>query len=124
MRTNPHIPEERSKAPLSMNLFVYEYCASRPSTPGDTTEALRGEGLAMLAAVMEDFGQVPGVAPIALVAADLPPVPFPRQTTEPGQEKQRFVELAGRSEFTLVIAPETGSLLEQRCRWVLEAGGR
>jgi len=107
-----------------MKVFVYEYCACQPATGGGTTAALRGEGLAMLAAVMEDLGQVPGVAPVALVAADLPTVAFPHQTIEPGVEKRRFLELAGRSRFTLVIAPETDGLLEQRCRWVQKGGGR
>src|SRR5580765_7065099 len=101
-----------------MKVFVYEYCACQPLAGNDTTEALRGEGLAMLSAVMEDLGEAPDVAPVALVAADLPPVTFPHQTTEAGEEKQRFMELAGQSQFTLVIAPEPDGLLEQRCRWV------
>lgn len=39
-------------------------------------------------------------------------------------EKRAFYHLAAEADFTLVIAPETGGILEQRCQWVLDAGGQ
>src|SRR5262245_16073857 len=35
-----------------------------------------------------------------------------------------FRRLAAWADFTLVIAPEFDGLLDRRCRWVAEAGGR
>src|SRR5262249_47398284 len=71
---------------------------------------LRAEGRAMLTALLADFAALPGVEPLALPDA--------------AEEESHFRALARGSDFTLVIAPEFQDLLLNRCRWVLEEGGR
>jgi predicted ATP-grasp superfamily ATP-dependent carboligase len=89
-----------------MRVFVYEHtCAA-----GAAADSLRAEGRAMLAAVLDDLHRVPGVEPV---------------TVPSGSYGERaFRDLARGSDFTLVIAPESGGLLEERCRWVEEVNGR
>jgi tyramine---L-glutamate ligase len=107
-----------------MRLFLYEYMtAIGPADEG--AKSLGTEGWAMLSAVVEDFGRLPGVQTTALLRPDVR-----RQLgthcipTRPHVEEDRFKQVAASSDYTLVIAPELDGLLEQRCRWVLEAGGR
>jgi predicted ATP-grasp superfamily ATP-dependent carboligase len=91
-----------------MQVFVYEYCcAGRPGAA-----ALQAEGRAMLAAVVEDLGRLPGVE-----AVTLPPA-------RPDTEERAFRMLARGADWSLVIAPECDGLLAERCRWVEEEGGR
>src|SRR5437016_2318184 len=104
-----------------MKVFVYEYCTCQPLTSDKWTEALRDEGGAIVAAVMIDLCEVRGVKPTELVADDVAPACWPYRNTSLDREKRVFQELAHESDYTLVIAPETDGLLEERCRWVLEA---
>jgi predicted ATP-grasp superfamily ATP-dependent carboligase len=94
-----------------MLIFLYEYsCAlADPALPA----SLRAEGRAMLAAVSEDFQQVPGVATCTLAPAASAEI-----------EEAAFRRLAAEADFTLVIAPELDGLLLRRCRAVLDVGGR
>jgi predicted ATP-grasp superfamily ATP-dependent carboligase len=78
----------------------------------------------MLSAVMADLTAVPGVEPVALVAEDLSRLPFPHRTVTPSTERRHFRRLAEQCDYSLVIAPEFDNLLEERCCWVLEAGGK
>jgi predicted ATP-grasp superfamily ATP-dependent carboligase len=107
-----------------MRIFLYEYtCAcAGPDLP----ESLRHEGRAMLTAVGEDLGRLPGVRLVALWAAGQPPAAFPAEHVfcPVGAEELRFRQLAREADFTLVIAPESNGVLAQRCRWVLESGSR
>ncbi len=64
----------------------------------------------MLTAVAQDLGRVEGVEVVTLPGA--------------GDPEQVFRELAAAADYTLVIAPEFDGILVDRCRWVLEAGGR
>jgi predicted ATP-grasp superfamily ATP-dependent carboligase len=90
-----------------MRIFVYEYTSARAaSTPGDS---LAVEGRAMLAAVLGDFGRIPGVETVTLPGGD---------------EPEAFRELARTSVYTLLIAPEFDGLLSERCAWAEEVGGR
>jgi len=90
-----------------MQVFVYEYASCQPA--GDAAAAsLRAEGAAMLAAVLADLARVPGVNVVTL----------------PDEDESAFCRFAAASDWTLVIAPETGGVLAERCRWVEEAGGR
>lgn len=94
-----------------MTIFVYEYVtalgASRGATPPLAPSLLR-EGRAMLDAVVADFRAIPDCTIWTL----------------PTDDKAEFRLLAGRADFTLVVAPEFDGILETRCRWVEEAGGR
>jgi predicted ATP-grasp superfamily ATP-dependent carboligase len=106
-----------------MRVFVYEYtCATETRDPA---ESLRTEGWAMLAAVLEDFGGLPGAEVVTLLREPDLPVPAGIEVRRTGAaEEAPFRELAGAAEYSLVIAPEFDGLLAARCRWVEESGGR
>jgi tyramine---L-glutamate ligase len=107
---------------MSRRLFLYEYtCAVAGGA-----DTLQSEGRAMLAAVAEDFGRIPGVTVVTLLHPHSPALP-PAEVVRcdsPDEEAARFRELAAAADHTLVIAPEFDDLLLTRCRWVAEAGGR
>jgi predicted ATP-grasp superfamily ATP-dependent carboligase len=107
-----------------MKVFVYEYCCCQPLSGGAAVKALRTEGMAMLSALMLDLMRVAGAEPIALLADSQQVVPFPCRRVMPSTEKRAFRKLAAESDWTIVIAPETDGILEERCRWVERAGGK
>src|SRR5687768_10806393 len=78
----------------------------------------------MLSAVLGDSARVPGVSVVTLLAEDHPGLGHPCRRVAPPDEEAAFRTLAARADGTLVIAPETGGLLHQRCHWAEEAGGR
>jgi predicted ATP-grasp superfamily ATP-dependent carboligase len=67
----------------------------------------------MLHAVRDDFERVPGVETCGIGFQSYP-----------GEEEKQFRALAKQAEYSLIIAPEFDGILLQRCRWVLEEGGR
>jgi tyramine---L-glutamate ligase len=105
-----------------MRLFVYEWSCCCPAED-DLAALLRLEGWAMLSAVLTDLARVPGVEVITLLARDHPPVPFPCCRVSLADEEQVFREQAALADHSLVIAPELGGILAERCRWAVEAGG-
>jgi tyramine---L-glutamate ligase len=106
-----------------MIIFIFEYtCAA---WAGQSLPAsLRAEGLAMLAAVLEDFGRIPGVRTCTLLADDFAQALSHDDQRSGTDERAAFLRLAGQADYTLVIAPEFDDLLATRCQWVEEAGGR
>jgi predicted ATP-grasp superfamily ATP-dependent carboligase len=106
-----------------MRIFVYEFTCATRSAP--FLDSLRSEGWAMLSAIVDDFGRIPGVEVLALLHSDVqidnPDSAFVR--VDPNYEESRFQEMAGKADLTLVIAPEIDNILAQRCEWVKEAGG-
>src|SRR5437016_5763766 len=101
-----------------MRVFVYEYLCGGAAT--GLTPALRREGWAMLAAVLEDLGRCRGVEPSTRLAPNLADaMAWPRNLTlhtgGPGREEEDLRDLARRADFTLLIAPECHDLLGQRC---------
>jgi predicted ATP-grasp superfamily ATP-dependent carboligase len=105
-----------------MRVFLYEYtCAAGESD----SSALRAEGAAMLRALWEDFGRIPGVTPVTL-PGEFGSLDIPDRATRPprGREEEAFRFLAAAADYTVVVAPEFNNLLETRCRWVVESGGR
>lgn len=103
-------------------IFIYEHLNA---AGGGLPASLRREGQAMLSALVDDFLAVPGIEVQCLLDAE-----SPRQLgsfchrVAIAEEPHRFRELAARSDGVIVIAPETGGILEERSRWVLEVGGR
>jgi tyramine---L-glutamate ligase len=91
-----------------MRIFVHEYTCAAASGGEPLAPSLCAEGRAMLSAVLQDLALVPSVEPLTL----------------PNEEPAAFRRLAASADYTLVIAPEFDGLLAERCRWVLEAGGR
>jgi predicted ATP-grasp superfamily ATP-dependent carboligase len=107
-----------------MKVFVYEYCCCQPANAGTAALALRGEGFAMLSALMADLAPLPDVESVALLAEDFPRVGFPCQRVTPAAEKVTFRRLAAKADWTIVIAPESDGILEERRGWTTDAGGR
>jgi predicted ATP-grasp superfamily ATP-dependent carboligase len=97
-------------------VLVYEWaCAlGLGRDPSDPDHSLYREGRAMRDAVADDFRRVPEVEVVALPDAE-----EWRETDEP-----EFRAAAAAADYSLVIAPESGWALHDRCRWVNEAGGR
>jgi predicted ATP-grasp superfamily ATP-dependent carboligase len=106
-----------------MRNFVYEYLCALGA---GADSSLAAEGWAMLTAVLADFARLPGAEAITLLPSAGPALPpgVAVRRTAPADEGRAFRELAAACDFSLVIAPECGGLLEERCRWVEEAGGR
>jgi predicted ATP-grasp superfamily ATP-dependent carboligase len=89
----------------------------------------------MLAAALGDLLRVPGVEAFTLLDEGLRADPavadavgrWPSSAVRwvrPADEEQAFRTAAAESDWSLVIAPEFGRVLETRCRWVEGAGGR
>ena len=105
-----------------MRIFLYEYTSAQPQ---ENTGALHAEGWAMLQSAAEDFCKIPGVETMTLLDERTPrQLGHSCRRISKEQEEEVFRQLAGEADFTLVIAPEFDDILPERCRWVLEAGGR
>lgn len=104
-----------------MRLFVYEYASAvGPGVPA----SIRTEGWAMLSALVDDFVHVPDVEVTTLLHEDITAsLGHHCFRVSADQEEATFRKQAQRADYTLVIAPETGGILAQRSRLVLEAGG-
>jgi predicted ATP-grasp superfamily ATP-dependent carboligase len=107
-----------------MRIFVYEYLSSGALAGQAAAESLRAEGWAMLSALAHDLRQCPGVQTVMLLDPQLSAPGEVSHAATVEDEKIAFRKLASSAEHTLVIAPETGGILEERCRWVGEVGGR
>lgn len=107
-----------------MQLFVYEYLSA--GVDRSLPASLRAEGWAMLAAVCTDFAQLPAIEVRTLVAADdEQDIPACRMVRiQAADEETALRNVARWADYSLVIAPEFGGILERRCRWVEEEKGR
>jgi predicted ATP-grasp superfamily ATP-dependent carboligase len=105
-----------------MLVFIYEWSCCVPGA----APSLRREGWAMLWAVLDDFQRTRQIDTITLVHESFPHLPpgQVRRCRDEVEEEAWFGDLAGAADATLVIAPETDNILDARCRWVEDAGGR
>jgi predicted ATP-grasp superfamily ATP-dependent carboligase len=103
-----------------MRVFVYEWTCCVENAP----PSLRREGWAMLRAVLEDFQQG-NVETVTLVNDTFhhQPPGMVHRVRSTAQEEALFRASAASADASLVIAPETFGILEERSRWVDEAGG-
>src|SRR5262249_39064925 len=92
-----------------MRLLIYEHVSAGGYGPG-APSALRAEGAAMLAAILEDFGRVLDVEVATLINA--------------ADEETAFLDKVAWADAAIVIAPECGGVLERRARQVLNMGRR
>ncbi len=111
------MPTPRSRSgftPSMPRVFVYEHVTAvgLGRDPGSPEHSLFVEGAAMRAAITADFAAVPGVDVLS----------FPDDLPEPDL-RPTFRELASQSDWSFVIAPETGGELERLTRQVLAARG-
>ncbi len=90
--------------------------------------SLLAEGQAMVRALVSDFAAIPGAEVHTLRDWRLPEVGLPgcriHQTHSAADEEQLLTKLAAEVDWTILIAPEFGGLLLDRCRRVEAAGGR
>ncbi len=120
----------KSTAPRGRSIFVYEYLsagAGLREIDGPLPESLEQEGLAMLRAVIEDFAaagaRVSTICRQRLDGVDPTPIDVHRPIFH-DDEESLFCRLAGRADWSVVIAPELGGALLERCRLLCSAGGR
>ena len=80
----------------------------------------------MLSALLEDFGRVPEIETLTLLEerCGYNPLAGICRRVRARDEEIGFRDLAAEADFTLLIAPEFDAILQTRCRWVLELGGR
>jgi tyramine---L-glutamate ligase len=105
-----------------MRVFVYEWSCCVPDAPA----SLRREGWAMLWRVLHDFERSRKVETVTLIHDSyehLPPGEV-YSVRSAAEEEELFRDLAAGADATLVIAPETGNLLEGRARLVEEVSGQ
>jgi predicted ATP-grasp superfamily ATP-dependent carboligase len=104
-----------------MQVFVYEHLCAGGTAAAPALGALHAEGWAMLSAVLEDFGRVPGVEVVTVLDERLTAAPPQVRVERPGTP---FAALAGACDYTLIIAPECDGLLWELNRQAEAAGGR
>ncbi|MBS0263492.1 MAG: ATP-grasp domain-containing protein [Planctomycetes bacterium] len=111
-----------------MQVFVSEYVCGGGWPGAEISGSLATEGRAMLAAVVADLSRLENVSVVATWDRRLPPPPFPAGVTRlvdsPADEARQFDHLVSTSDAVLVIAPELGGTLLERCRRVEQLGGR
>ena len=106
-----------------MRVLAYEYLSTGALAGRPGADSLAAEGLAMLAAVLEDLAGCPGVHPVTVVAAGLVGrvAGCEVHVAEPDEEGQ-FRRLARMADWSLIIAPEFDDLLAARSQWAVEEG--
>lgn len=113
-----------------MHVFLYEWI-----TGGGLVEqasplpsSLLAEGAAMISALAADFAAIPGCRVEVLRDARLHALPLAgcavTEIHSTADLRTEFARLAGRADYSLVIAPEFDDILRQTVQWVREAGGR
>jgi tyramine---L-glutamate ligase len=118
-----------------MPVFVHEFCCSGAFEGDLGDSSLVREGLAMLAAVIEDLSccQAGNNRVVTTLDARLRGSPSAARLAEcaqvawaasPAEERDLFRGLAGAAQATLVIAPESKGRLLERRRMTDEARGR
>ena len=80
----------------------------------------------MRRALARDFASVPTIQVVMTLDQRFaePPGPWHVLPIGPGEEPAVVRDWASRSDASLMIAPETDGCLEQRARWIEQAGGR
>lgn len=113
-----------------MRIFVSEYITSGALGAEALPHTLAREGAAMVAAVLRDLTPVPGWSvqttldprfqrTLAAVTAGVEVA----WAQDPIQAERAFDAAASHADLTLVIAPETGGILQARVERVLALGG-
>jgi predicted ATP-grasp superfamily ATP-dependent carboligase len=115
-----------------MHLFIYEYLSGggllSHEGPADGLRPLLAEGKAMCGAVAADFARITGVEVTCLRdARDRAWQPQGCRCVDvhaSADHDRAFDRYAAHADWTLVIAPEIGGVLTERCRRITALGGR
>lgn len=110
----------------AMTVLVHEWVTGGGLAGEPLPHSWAAEGSAMRRAIAADLAAVPGLGVVMTLDARLPdePGPWTVVQVEPGQEIEVFASLAAQSDWTVLIAPETGGVLADRTRTLDRAGGR
>jgi predicted ATP-grasp superfamily ATP-dependent carboligase len=112
-----------------LKILVFEYVTGGGMAAETPSPSLLREGAAMLAALLDDLLEVPGIRVLALRDARLPvPDGWPAgiEWAAPGlgaDAERRYAELLAQCDAAWPIAPETGGILERLCH-LAEAAGK
>lgn len=84
------------------------------------------EGWAMLRCLVADLSAIDGVQVVTTLAGPANERYLPARVLPMSESNERsvFEALAAASDWTIVIAPESGGILRQRLEWVEASGGR
>jgi len=114
-----------------MRVFIYEFVTGGGmwhSVDEPAGSPLLAEGKAMASAVLADFAMLPDVTVVSTrdsrLPAFLPTGCLVSEVTEAEGELATLTLEASQADWTLLIAPETGRALLNRCRLVESVGGR
>src|SRR5947209_315268 len=104
-----------------MKVLVYEAACAGGLGP-QPPPSLRAEGWAMLSALVEDFDRIDDIQTHTLLDHFQPgTIGHVCHRIAPSAELAEFAEVAASADLVLVIAPESGQCLAERCRWALAA---
>ncbi|MCA9078550.1 MAG: ATP-grasp domain-containing protein [Planctomycetaceae bacterium] len=110
-----------------MQVFISEYVCGGAWTEDQLPRSLEREGLAMLRAIVSDFARQPDCNVVTTLDRDRPSLGVEgvreRRVSSPEEEQDVFLELAASSDACLIIAPELGNVLTERCRAVESING-
>ncbi len=86
------------------------------------------EGRAMRQALIDGFYRPDETLVVTTLGERFDPEPdepgVQRIRVGPGREESIVREQSARADWSLIVAPESGGLLEERARWIVESGGR
>jgi predicted ATP-grasp superfamily ATP-dependent carboligase len=111
---------------MALTVLVHEWVTGGGLADTTLPGSWAAEGNAMRRAIANDFAQVEGVSVLMTLDARIPAEPGPWSIVPigPGEEADRFAELAAHANYTVLIAPETGGILAARAQTLERAGGR
>ena len=111
---------------MTLRIFIYEEtCGGGCEDP--LPLQLRGEGMAMLRALCEDFTKLENVEPITTLDKRMDPGDLPLDPVSiasPGELTECFDDLAAQCDLSLILAPELGGRLAELSRRVSSLGGK
>lgn len=105
-----------------MTILIHEYVTGGGLAGQPLPKSLATEGRAMRRALVREFRQVEGARVVETLDERFADEAEGAILVGPGRELEVLTQEARRSDFTLVIAPETDGVLEERARRVERAG--
>lgn len=111
---------------MATRVLIHEWVTGGGLAGSPLPRGWAAEGRAMRRAVADDFHQVEGVEVVMTLDDRFHDEihPFEVVSVDAGEETATLSRLASESDFTLVIAPETGGILADRARSIENAGRR
>jgi predicted ATP-grasp superfamily ATP-dependent carboligase len=111
-----------------VRILAYEFFSGGGLTGRPLPESIAREGWAMLRAIVEDLARTDGCEVATTLDARLAGRALAAHQIElierQGTEQQTLERLASACQWSLIIAPESNAILEERTRWVERSGGR